>query len=66
MAGERLAQGLKELADERVDHRFKALPPDAEGRTVAELAAERRNLFRDGFTTLSSPSPPSRSPTTWP
>lgn len=51
MAGERLAQGLKELADERVDHRFKALPPDAEGRTVGELAAERRNLFRDGFTT---------------
>lgn len=51
MAGERLAQGLEELAEERVDHRFKALPPDAEGRTVGELAAERRNLFRDGFTT---------------
>jgi len=51
MAGERLAQGLEELAGERVDHRFKALPPDAEGRTVGELAAERRNLFRDGFTT---------------
>ncbi|OEJ25268.1 amino acid deaminase [Streptomyces agglomeratus] len=39
------------LADERVDHRFKALPPDAEGLTVGELAAERRNLFTDGFTT---------------
>ncbi|MEU8524992.1 amino acid deaminase [Streptomyces sp. NPDC048629] len=39
------------LSDERVDHRFKALPPDAEGRTVGELAAERRNLFTDGFTT---------------
>ncbi|GES30292.1 amino acid deaminase [Streptomyces angustmyceticus] len=51
MAGERLAQGLAELAGERVDHRFKGLPPDAEGRTVGELAAERRNLFRDGFTT---------------
>ncbi|MCL7494884.1 amino acid deaminase [Streptomyces sp. MCA2] len=51
MAGERLAQGLEGLADERVDHRFKALPPDAEGRTVGELAAERRNLFSDGFTT---------------
>ncbi|MEU9485787.1 amino acid deaminase [Streptomyces decoyicus] len=51
MAGERLAQGLKGLADERVDHRFKALPPDAEGRTVGQLAAERRNLFSDGFTT---------------
>ncbi|MFH8552018.1 alanine racemase [Streptomyces celluloflavus] len=48
MAVERLADGL---ASERVDHRFKALPPDAEGRTVGELAAERRNLFRDGFTT---------------
>ncbi|MEU8914752.1 MULTISPECIES: amino acid deaminase [Streptomyces] len=51
MAGERLAQGLKGLADERVDHRFKGLPPDADGRTVGELAAERRNLFGDGFTT---------------
>ncbi|MFI9047643.1 amino acid deaminase [Streptomyces sp. NPDC053427] len=51
MAVERLAQGLKGLADERIDHRFKALPPDAEGRTVGELAAERRNLFTDGFTT---------------
>ncbi|MFD6798848.1 alanine racemase [Streptomyces cyaneofuscatus] len=39
------------LAEERVDHRFKALPPDAEGLTVAALAAERRNLFTGGFTT---------------
>ncbi|NEE33665.1 amino acid deaminase, partial [Streptomyces sp. SID7982] len=39
------------LADERVDHRFKALPPDAEGLTVGALAAERRNLFTGGFTT---------------
>ncbi|MEX2969144.1 amino acid deaminase [Streptomyces sp. C184] len=51
MSGERLAQGLKELAQERVDHRFKALPPDAQGLTVSELAAERRNLFDGGFTT---------------
>ncbi|MGW3013455.1 amino acid deaminase [Streptomyces sp. NPDC001219] len=51
MAGERLAQGLKGLTDERVDHRFKGLPPDADGSTVGELAAERRNLFTDGFTT---------------
>ncbi|WP_411200864.1 alanine racemase [Streptomyces cyaneofuscatus] len=43
-----LAAGLTE---ERVDHRFKALPPDAEGLTVATLAAERRNLFTGGFTT---------------
>lgn len=39
------------LADERVDFRFKGLPPDAEGLTVGELAAQRRNLFTDGFTT---------------
>ena len=42
---------LAGLADERVDHRFKALPPDAEGLTVGALAAERRNLFTGGFTT---------------
>ncbi|RII20977.1 D-threonine aldolase [Streptomyces sp. YIM 130001] len=39
------------LADERVDFRFKGLPPDAEGLTVGELAAQRRNLFTGGFTT---------------
>ncbi|MGP3953731.1 alanine racemase [Streptomyces sp. 7N604] len=39
------------LSRERIDHRFKALPPDAEGLTVGELAAERRNLFTGGFTT---------------
>ncbi|MET7899960.1 amino acid deaminase [Streptomyces sp. NPDC005355] len=39
------------LARERVDHRFKGLPPNAEGRTVGELAAERRSLFTGGFTT---------------
>ncbi|MFG2114175.1 alanine racemase [Streptomyces sp. NPDC048718] len=42
---------LPDLAGERVDHRFKALPPDAEGLTVGELAAQRRNLFTGGFTT---------------
>ncbi|MFI5633941.1 alanine racemase [Streptomyces sp. NPDC051664] len=42
---------LAGLADERVDHRFKALPPDAEGLTVGALTAERRNLFTGGFTT---------------
>ncbi|MFH8464476.1 amino acid deaminase [Streptomyces sp. NPDC017991] len=42
---------LASLADEPVDHRFKGLPPDAEGLTVGELAAERRNLFSGGFTT---------------
>ncbi|KQX58904.1 MULTISPECIES: alanine racemase [unclassified Streptomyces] len=40
-----------DLASERVDHRFKALPPDADGLTVGELAAQRRNLFTGGFTT---------------
>jgi len=42
---------LADLAAERLDHRFKGLPPDADGRTVAELTAERRNLFTDGFPT---------------
>ncbi|MFJ4949000.1 alanine racemase [Streptomyces sp. NPDC088760] len=45
------AERLARLAEERVDHRFKGLPPDADGLTVAELAAQRRNLFGDGFTT---------------
>ncbi|MGW6565506.1 amino acid deaminase [Streptomyces sp. NPDC054975] len=45
------AQRTQQLAEERVDHRFKALPPDAEGLTVGELAAQRRNLFTGGFTT---------------
>ncbi|MEU9063886.1 alanine racemase [Streptomyces sp. NPDC048430] len=44
-------QSVTSLAGERVDHRFKALPPDAEGLTVGALAAERRNLFTGGFTT---------------
>lgn len=39
------------LGDERVDHRFKGLPPDAEGLTVDALAAQRRDLFTGGFTT---------------
>src|SRR5215218_6140302 len=39
------------LADVVVDHRFKGLPPDAEGLTVGELAAQRRSLFTGGFTT---------------
>ncbi|WEO95628.1 amino acid deaminase [Streptomyces sp. FXJ1.172] len=44
-------EALARLAEERVDHRFKGLPPDADGLTVGELAAQRRNLFRasDGF-----------------
>ncbi|GHJ35332.1 amino acid deaminase [Streptomyces sp. TS71-3] len=46
-----VVEAAARLADERVDHRFKGLPPDAEGLTVGELAAQRRNLFTDGFTT---------------
>ncbi|MGQ4725232.1 alanine racemase [Streptomyces tunisiensis] len=42
---------LARLAEERVGHRFKGLPPDATDVTVGELAAQRRNLFTDGFTT---------------
>lgn len=45
------AQRLAALMAERVDHRFKGLPPDADGLTLADLAAERRNLFTGGFTT---------------
>ncbi|WP_203182194.1 alanine racemase [Streptomyces pratensis] len=44
-------QSVTALSGEVVDHRFKALPPDAEGLTVGALAAERRNLFTGGFTT---------------
>ncbi|MFJ9720604.1 amino acid deaminase [Streptomyces sp. NPDC101213] len=44
-------EALARLAQERVDHRFKGLPPDAEGLTVGDLAAQRRNLFTGGFTT---------------
>ncbi|MEV4440030.1 amino acid deaminase [Streptomyces sp. NPDC049577] len=42
---------LARLADEVVDHRFRGLPPDAEGTTVGALAAERRSLFTGGFST---------------
>ncbi|MFD6419066.1 alanine racemase [Streptomyces sp. NPDC060194] len=50
-SGGRLAARVAELARERVDHRFKGLPPDADGLTVGELAAQRRDLFDGGFTT---------------
>ncbi|MFD4788930.1 amino acid deaminase [Streptomyces sp. NPDC058459] len=51
MARETGSEALAQLAGERVDHRFKGLPPDAAGLTVGELAAERRNLFTGGFAT---------------
>ncbi|MBT1095387.1 amino acid deaminase [Streptomyces sp. Tu102] len=44
-------EALAGLTEERVDHRFKGLPPDADGLTVAELTAQRRNLFTGGFAT---------------
>ncbi|WP_405880020.1 amino acid deaminase [Streptomyces sp. NBC_01384] len=46
-----VSEAAARLAAERVDHRFKGLPPDAGGLTVGELAAQRRNLFTGGFTT---------------
>lgn len=46
-----VTEALARLAGERVDHRFKGLPPDADGLTVGELAAQRRNLFGGGFAT---------------
>ncbi|WP_432049160.1 amino acid deaminase [Streptomyces asiaticus] len=51
MATDHRDQAVAALARERVDHRFKGLPPNAEGLTVEELAAERRSLFTGGFTT---------------
>ncbi|MEU2107564.1 amino acid deaminase [Streptomyces sp. NPDC019507] len=51
MPADNTVEGLDRLEAETVDHRFKALPPDAEGLTVGELAAQRRNLFTGGFTT---------------
>ncbi|WP_225847670.1 alanine racemase [Streptomyces sp. HPF1205] len=44
-------EALEALGRERVDHRFKAVPLDAYGLTVAELTAQRRNLFDGGFPT---------------
>ncbi|WP_028803054.1 amino acid deaminase [Streptomyces sp. 142MFCol3.1] len=51
MGADTAAAQLAALTADRVDHRFKGLPPDADGLTVGELAAQRRNLFTDGFTT---------------
>ncbi|MGW1065876.1 amino acid deaminase [Streptomyces aureus] len=51
MSAETAAAPLAALAAERVDHRFRGLPPDADGLSVGELAAQRRNLFTGGFTT---------------
>jgi D-serine deaminase-like pyridoxal phosphate-dependent protein len=45
------SEALARLTEEVVDHRFRGLPPDADGLTVGELAAQRRNLFTGGFTT---------------
>lgn len=49
--GEDLNAAWKGLQEERIDHRFKGLPPDAEGLTVVELARQRRELFGGGFST---------------
>lgn len=46
-----MSTALDTLSDEVVDFRFKGLPPDAAGRTVRQLAAERRDLYTGGFTT---------------
>jgi D-serine deaminase-like pyridoxal phosphate-dependent protein len=43
------AEALRRLGEERIDWRFKGMPAAAAGLTVAELAAERRNLFEGGF-----------------
>lgn len=46
-----VAERVAELRRERIDHRFKGLPPDAEGLTVGELTDQRRTLTDGGFTT---------------
>lgn len=46
-----VAERVAALREERVDHRFKGLPPDAEGLTVGQLAGQRRTLADGGFTT---------------
>jgi D-serine deaminase-like pyridoxal phosphate-dependent protein len=51
MTADTAAESLARLAAERVDHRFKGLPPEADGLTVGELAGQRRNLFTGGFAT---------------
>ncbi|MEU9398478.1 amino acid deaminase [Streptomyces sp. NPDC048242] len=51
MARETGIDALSRLAGERVDHRFKGLPPDAAGLTVGELTDQRRNLFSGDFST---------------
>jgi D-serine deaminase-like pyridoxal phosphate-dependent protein len=43
------ADAVRRLGDERIDWRFKGMPADADGMTVAQLAAERRDLFEGGF-----------------
>lgn len=51
MGADTAAARLAALTADRVDHRYKGLPPDARGLTVGELTAQRRNLFDGGFTT---------------
>ncbi|WUH91266.1 amino acid deaminase [Streptomyces sp. NBC_00433] len=46
-----VAERVAALREERIDHRFKGLPPDAEGLTVGELAGQRRTLTGGGFST---------------
>ncbi|MFF3222375.1 alanine racemase [Nocardia suismassiliense] len=40
---------VRALGTERIDWRFKGLPVDLEGSTIAEAAARGMNLFEDGF-----------------
>ena len=42
------AAAVAELADERVDWRFKGLPAAWSGRTVAQICAEAPDLFDAG------------------
>ncbi|MGI8880278.1 MAG: alanine racemase [Jatrophihabitans sp.] len=42
-------QTITGLADQTVDWRLRSLPIDAQGMTLAELSAQRRDLFDGGF-----------------
>lgn len=41
---------LAQISDERLDWRFKAIPPSLWGLSLAEAAARRPNVFDSGFT----------------
>ncbi|HEX2133066.1 MAG TPA: amino acid deaminase [Actinophytocola sp.] len=49
MAGRIDREAVAAIREERIDWRFKAMPPALAGLTIAEALASRPNLFHDGF-----------------